>query len=109
MRIIVHPARLLLGLLLAGPALVRGQSAAAGPGPDPAVRLEKFSVTGSRLQRTDEEKVLPVTLLGRDQFEARDASEPADLLTMFPHPRYVGTLYPSPEKATILKFGKEAP
>ena len=34
---------------------------------------------------------------------------PADLLTMFPHPRYVGTLYPSPEKATILKFGKEAP
>ncbi len=84
MRIIVHPARLLLGLLLAGPALVRGQSAAAGPGPDPAVRLEKFSVTGSRLQRTDEEKVLPVTLLGRDQFEARDASEPADLLTMVP-------------------------
>ena len=84
MRFIVRQAGLLLGAVLIGPVLVRGQPAASGPEPGEPVQLEKFSVTGSHLRRTDQEKVLPVTLLGREQFEARDASEPADLLTMVP-------------------------
>lgn len=67
--------------MLLTPLGVRGQIV---PGPDEVVRLETFSVTGSHLRRTDQEKVLPVAVLARDQFEARDASSPADLLTMLP-------------------------
>ena len=77
-----HVCRLGLGLI--APGLVCGQNAGAGAAPDEVVRLETFSVTGSHLRRTDQEMVLPVTRLGPDQFEARDASSPADLLTMVP-------------------------
>ncbi|MFI5358157.1 MAG: TonB-dependent receptor plug domain-containing protein, partial [Opitutales bacterium] len=74
----------LLGLGLFMPGWVRGQIIAASPGKDEVIQLAAVSVTGSHLPRTDQEKVLPVTVLGLDQLEARDASEPADLLTMLP-------------------------
>lgn len=84
MKTTLRQACLLSGFVLLTQALAHGQAAAAGTGKDEVVQLEAFSVTGSHLKRTDQEKVLPVTILGQDQIEARDASEPADLLTMLP-------------------------
>ena len=54
------------------------------PPADPVVRLEAVTVTGTNLRRTDQEKVLPVTILGRDQLDLRDAGQPSDLLTALP-------------------------
>ena len=72
------------GFLLVTQTLVCGQAPAPGPKSDEVVRLGAFTVTGSNLRRIDQENVLPVTLLSRDQIEARDAAEPADLLTALP-------------------------
>lgn len=41
-------------------------------------------MTGSHIHRLEEEKVLPVTLIGEQAFEAVDAEQPADLLTSLP-------------------------
>jgi len=80
----ILPQAGLLALALLAPAAVCGQTIAASPGTDEVARLETFSVVGSHLRRTDQEKVLPVSVLGPDQMAARDASETADLLTMLP-------------------------
>ena len=80
----IFPQARFLALALLAPVAVRGQTLAASPGADEVVRLEAFSVVGSHLHRTDQEKVLPVSVLGPDQIAARDASEAADLLTMLP-------------------------
>jgi len=74
----------LLASLLLFPLGTRGESLPAKADSDKVVQLEEFSVTGTHLKRTDQEQVLPVTVLGRDQIESRDASSPADLLTMLP-------------------------
>ncbi|MDB6094362.1 MAG: btuB 3 [Verrucomicrobia bacterium] len=70
-------SRCLLSFLLLASA--RGQLAN-----DVAVRLDPVSVTGSHLRRTDEEKVLPVTILGREAIDLREAGQPSDLLTALP-------------------------
>lgn len=78
----------LLSLALA--PFVRAQ-AARPPAATPAavesetpLKLEAFTVTGSNIRRLDQEKVLPVTVLGREAMEARDAMTPVQLLTALP-------------------------
>src|SRR5690606_3415386 len=46
--------------------------------------LEMIVVTGSHLRRTDMEKIVPVTVLGEEAMEARNAVLPVDLLTSLP-------------------------
>ena len=82
MKTALRTTGLLASLLL--PLGARGESLPTKTDSDQVVQLEEFSVTGTHLKRTDQEQVLPVTVLGRDQIEARDASSPADLLTMLP-------------------------
>lgn len=38
--------------------------------------MEAFTVTGSNIKRIDQEKLLPVTIFGTDELEARDAATP---------------------------------
>jgi iron complex outermembrane receptor protein len=80
MKIFVRPLRWLVLL----PWLAPASQAQPGAVPEAVVRLEPVAVTGSHVRRTDEEKVLPVTVLRRDQLEARDAGQPSDLLTALP-------------------------
>ena len=80
MKIFVRPLRWLVLL----PVLVPASRAQPGPVPEAVVRLEPVAVTGSHVRRTDEEQVLPVTVLRRDQLETRDAGQPSDLLTALP-------------------------
>src|SRR4051812_20327126 len=68
----------LLGWLAVTPALH-----AQAPARE-AVVLEPVHVTGSHLQRTEEEKVLPVTVLDNALISTRDAAQPSDLLTALP-------------------------
>ncbi len=65
--------------------------------PEEIVKLEAVTVTGSNLRRLDQEKALPVTIVDRDTIEARDASQPADLLTSLPQV----TGLPGNETATL--------
>ena len=46
--------------------------------------VEEVVVTGSNLRRTDTEGVLPVTVLGQDAMNLRDALTPVDMLTALP-------------------------
>ncbi len=64
---------------------------------DEPVKLETYTVTGSNIRRLDVEKVLPVTVLNRDEIEVRDASQPADLLISLPQV----TGLPGNETATL--------
>ncbi len=70
---------------------------AAGRAEEGAVVLDKFTVTGSNIRRLDQERVLPVTVLDRDIMDARDASQPSDLLTALPQV----TGLPGNETATL--------
>lgn len=70
---------------------LRGQTA------ESPVKLEVFSVTGSNLKRLDQEKVLPVSILGSSELEIRDASQPSELLTALPQV----TGLPGNETATL--------
>jgi outer membrane receptor protein involved in Fe transport len=85
-----------------------GAASAPEPAPSPvvpttpareegAVVLDTFTVTGTNIRRLDQEKVLPVTVLDREIMEARDASQPADLLTALPQV----TGLPGNETATL--------
>jgi outer membrane receptor protein involved in Fe transport len=62
---------------LAGGAAARGKA-------DAAIKLEAFTVTGTNITRLELEKVLPVTVLGREPIEARNALTPVELLTALP-------------------------
>ncbi|MCX6953367.1 MAG: TonB-dependent receptor, partial [Verrucomicrobia bacterium] len=55
-----------------------------GPAKKDLVALQNFVVTGSNIKRLDMEKVVPVTVLGADAIEARNAFTPVDLLTALP-------------------------
>lgn len=74
--------------LLAG--LAFAQTAPTTPATAPAanddttVKLEAFTVTGSNIKRAESEKALPVSVLGRDFIEARDASTPVEFLLALP-------------------------
>jgi len=74
-----------LRLLLASPLLLTlplfGQTAVPARAPEPAevTRLEAFTVTGSNIRRVDAETALPVTVIDRNELDARGASTMAEL------------------------------
>jgi outer membrane receptor protein involved in Fe transport len=72
-------------------------TAASANNEDEPVQLQALTVTGSNLRRLDFEKTLPVTLLGRDEIELRDAPQAADLLASLPQV----TGLPGNETATL--------
>jgi outer membrane receptor protein involved in Fe transport len=45
-----------------------------------ALAMEAFTVTGTHIRRVDQEKMLPVTIIGSDELEARDAATPLGLM-----------------------------
>lgn len=93
----LRPALAILGL---STTLAWAQST-TNPTTDPqtekTLTLETFTVTGSNLRRLDDEKVLPVTVMNRDDIEVRDAAQPADLLISLPQV----TGLPGNETATL--------
>lgn len=52
---------------------------------DEPQRLDAIVITGSNIRRTDIEKIVPVTVVGREQMEVRNALLPVDLLTSLPY------------------------
>lgn len=48
------------------------------------VKLAEFTVTGSNIKRLDIEKVLPVTVFGREAMEARNPTTPVEMLQAMP-------------------------
>jgi len=73
---------------LAGLAFAQTAPAPAPASPAPeeekTVKLEAFTVTGSNIKRAESEKALPVSVLGRDFIDARDASTPVEFLLALP-------------------------
>jgi outer membrane receptor protein involved in Fe transport len=71
---------------LASAALAQDPSAAGStPGAaGGAEEIESVTVTGSRIRRTDVESVVPITVIGEDAMEVRNAVLPVDLLTSLP-------------------------
>lgn len=61
----------------AAPASERGAS-------DGINALDAVVVTGSNLQRTDTEDVLPVTVIGKEAMNLRDATTPVEMLSSLP-------------------------
>jgi len=59
-------------------------AAAPGAPAEQIITMEAFSVTGSNIKRTDQEKVLPVTVMNFEAIQARDAATPADMLVALP-------------------------
>eukprot|EP01031_Cornospumella_fuschlensis_P009764 gene9764-11981_t len=51
---------------------------------DEVISLQNFVVTGSNIQRTDMEKVVPITVLDQDAMTVRNALLPVDMLTSLP-------------------------
>ena len=82
---------------LAATAFAQTAPAPSAGKPEEAVKLEAFTVTGSNIKRLEQEKVLPVTILGSAEIEIRDASQPSDLLTALPQV----TGLPGNETATL--------
>ena len=82
------PAGLVASLAASLPASAQTAatpSAAASPAPEESViTMEAFSVTGSNIRRTDQEKVLPVTVMNFEAIQARDAATPSDMLVALP-------------------------
>lgn len=71
-------AAILLGL--AAPAIAFAQSDGQGS-PDPQPRtLEKVTVTGSRIKRTDVEAALPVTIIQKQEIDAQGITSAEQLL-----------------------------
>lgn len=82
------PAGLLSSLAVVLPAGAQtapvSSPAAPAASPESVITMEAFSVTGSNIKRTDQEKVLPVTVMNFEQIQARDSATPMDLLTAIP-------------------------
>ena len=57
---------------------------ASAPAKDDTIVLSAVSVTGSNIKRLDQEKVLPVTVIGSEQIASRDSTTPMDLLAGIP-------------------------
>ena len=91
----IFPVRV-RGAIAAGLFLTFAGFAVAADAPDPTqkdkkgdtdkdlVSLQSFVVTGSNIKRLDMEKVAPVTVLGTEAIETRNALTPVDLLTSLP-------------------------
>lgn len=87
-----------LGLCVASAQLAPTAPAVAlSAAEDEPVQLQALTATGSNPRRLDFEKTLPVTLLGRDEIELRDAPQAADLLAALP--QFTGL--PGNETATL--------
>ena len=71
----------MLGL---GSALRAADPVALKATKDEVVSLQNFVVTGSNIQRTDMEKVVPITVLDQDAMTVRNALLPVDMLTSLP-------------------------
>jgi iron complex outermembrane recepter protein len=72
---------------IASAALAQDRTAgehAAGVADEPAGQLESVVVTSSRIRRTELESVVPITVVGEEAIEVRNAVLPVDLLTSLP-------------------------
>jgi iron complex outermembrane receptor protein len=58
--------------------------AAEAPAEEAMQELDMIVVTGSHIQRTEMEKIVPITVIGEAAMEARNAVLPVDLLTSLP-------------------------
>ena len=74
----------LLMINFAGAAVAADASKPADPADKEVVAFQNFVVTGSNIRRVDMEKIVPVTVLGQDAIEARNAFTPVELLTSLP-------------------------
>ena len=70
-------------LLFTAAALRAAAPAPAGAAADP-VQLQRFTVTGSNIQRVDSERSVPVSVIDQAAMEVRGALLPVDLLTALP-------------------------
>lgn len=59
-------------------------SSSSAAGESAVVVLEKLTVTGSNIKRTEAERALPVTTFNADQLQAVDAGQPSDFLASLP-------------------------
>jgi iron complex outermembrane recepter protein len=75
---------LLLGATTSSMALAQATTTATPPRDDEEVRLERFEVTGSRIQRIDAETPQPVIAIRRADFEATGFSTVGDALRALP-------------------------
>ncbi len=79
----IMPTRrcLVFSAVLALSATGRAQQVSPPPAPAPGepVKLEVFTVTGSNLRRVDAETALPVTVIDKDELDARGAATMAEL------------------------------
>jgi iron complex outermembrane recepter protein len=51
---------------------------------DSVLKLEAFTVTGSNIKRTEQERALPITTFTADQIQVVDAGQPSDFLGSLP-------------------------
>ena len=79
-------ASILMASAVASAALAAPNPADDAKAADPRAveKLETVVVTGSNIRRTDLESVVPVTVIGTEAIEVRNALLPADLLTSLP-------------------------
>lgn len=70
--------------LRAAEAAVSSEAAKTDGKDQDVVKLQSFVVTGSNIFRLEMEKVVPVTLLGKEAMETRNAFTPVELLTGLP-------------------------
>ena len=70
--------------LLATPLRAQIAPAASPASVEPSLALEKFSVTGSFIKRFDEEKILPLTTLRKEEIEDRGVSTAVELFSTIP-------------------------
>ena len=81
-RIITAPASALafaVALALAGTAAAQDRTP-AGPASESTRTLDRISVTGSRIKRTDIETALPVTVIQKQEIEAQGITSAEQLL-----------------------------
>jgi iron complex outermembrane recepter protein len=78
-------ASLIALFFLAGAALGLAQVAPApSTASEDVVKLDAFTVTGSNIKRTAEERALPITTIQAEQLQVFDAGQPSDFLSSLP-------------------------
>lgn len=80
----VPAVRVAVAAVLYGAACAPQAMAAEPAAAEEYQELEMIVVTGSNLRRTDMEKIVPITVLGQEAMEARNAVLPVDLLSSLP-------------------------
>ncbi len=69
-----------LAMALALPAVAQEQPAASSAQEDATTTLDRISVTGTRIKRTDVEDALPVTIIQKEEIEAQGITSAEQLL-----------------------------